>query len=255
MVPRDDEVAIVDMILVDWTRMGSSFCLAGVVAEGGKYRVVRPLLGRAQVAAVRKVGWSDFLLAGHARWEIFELVGPRPAPPDPPHVEDIRVRALQPRRRSATMQERKDILAATMPRAGEPLFGAPLSATRTAAFLQPQTGLRSLTTVIVANHQITFGGCGRGAAAEPDFRVTLPLPEVGERVLPCKDHHLLARVERKGVSLDQQLAELRAIVRGMGERVAVRLGLSRPFQQEDSREPPRCWLMADGFFSLDDPQP
>ncbi|HXG11727.1 MAG TPA: 3-oxoacyl-[acyl-carrier-protein] synthase III C-terminal domain-containing protein [Gemmataceae bacterium] len=32
-----------DMILLDWTRMGKSYCLAGVVAERGRYRVVRPL--------------------------------------------------------------------------------------------------------------------------------------------------------------------------------------------------------------------
>jgi hypothetical protein len=60
------------------------------------------------------------------------------------------------------------------------------------------------------------------------------------RNLPCKD---------------QQLAELRNVVGRMGSNVAVRLGLSRPFQQEDSRDPPRCWLMADGFFSLESPQP
>jgi hypothetical protein len=255
MIPRRTEVAIVDMILVDWTRMGSAYCLAGVVPEGGKYRVVRPLLGRAQATAVRKVGWSAFLLARHARWEIFELVGPRPALPDAPHVEDLWVRSLQPRRRSAPLEARRAILAVTMPPAGEPLFGAPLTATWSAAFLEPGTGGRSLTTLVVSPDQITFGACRRSGTAQPDFRVTLPIPDLGPRTLPCKDHHLLARVEQHGGTLDQQLAELRNVVGSMGSQVAVRLGLSRPFQQEDSREPPRCWLMADGFFSLENPQP
>jgi hypothetical protein len=42
------------------------------------------------------------------------------------------------------------------------------------------------------------------------------------------------------------------LVQQMGETVAVRLGLSRPFASQG--QPPLCWLMANGFFSLDDPQ-
>ena len=52
----------------------------------------------------------------------------------------------------------------------------------------------------------------------------------------------------------RQIATLNTAVMQMGERVAVRLGLSRPFQS-DARQPAMCWLMADGFFSLHDPQP
>jgi hypothetical protein len=40
----------------------------------------------------------------------------------------------------------------------------------------------------------------------------------------------------------------------MGDQVAVRLGLSRAFNSR-SGEPGVCWLMADGFFSLTEPQP
>ena len=255
MIPRTDEVSIVDMILLDWTRMGKTFCVAGVVAQDGKYQMVRPLLARFQDTAKRNVGWSAYQLAGHARWEVFELIGPRPAPPNAPHVEDLWVQSLRPRRQSATLEQRKGILAATIPPVDEPLFGTPLMATRTAAYLQPGTGRRSLSTLVVPRSQITFGACRRGWASEADFRVTLPIPELGQRTLPCKDHHLLARTEQNGGSLDRQLADLRNMVGCMGEQIAVRLGLSRPFQQEDSPDPPRCWLMADGFFSLENPQP
>ncbi len=55
--------------------------------------------------------------------------------------------------------------------------------------------------------------------------------------------------------LERQVERLRQIVRGMGEQVAVRLGLSRSFGDEQGVTPAGCWLMADGFFSLSDPQP
>src|SRR5262245_57022886 len=65
-----------EMILLDWTRMGKWYCLAGVVEQGGTFRVVRPLLAKFRAAPVRNVGWSAYLLDGHARWEIFELIAP-----------------------------------------------------------------------------------------------------------------------------------------------------------------------------------
>src|SRR5689334_21639566 len=86
------------MILLDWTRMGKAYCLAGVVVEGQFVRTVRPLLTKYRDAPVRNVGWSPFLIDGHQRWEVFELVGPEPAEPQPPHVEDVWVRTLRPRR-------------------------------------------------------------------------------------------------------------------------------------------------------------
>jgi hypothetical protein len=44
-------------------------------------------------------------------------------------------------------------------------------------------------------------------------------------------------------------------VRRMGDVVAVRLGLSRPFFARQESGPGYCWLMADAFFSLANPQP
>src|SRR5258707_13552008 len=123
-----------DMILLDWTRMGRSYCLAGVVAEGRSFRVVRPLPRKVQDVPVRNVGWSAYLLDGHARWEIFELVGAVPAAPEPPHVEDVWVRELRPRRRSASPQLRRDILAATAVPPPHPSFGVPLSTPRATAY-------------------------------------------------------------------------------------------------------------------------
>jgi hypothetical protein len=43
-------------------------------------------------------------------------------------------------------------------------------------------------------------------------------------------------------------------VEQMGEQVAVRLGLSRGFRSMPGRAESVCWLMADGFFSSNDPQ-
>ena len=41
------------MVLLDWTRMGKMYCLAGVVQQNGQLRVVRPLPAdnRAAVSA------------------------------------------------------------------------------------------------------------------------------------------------------------------------------------------------------------
>jgi hypothetical protein len=242
------------MILLDWTRMGKNYCLAGVVVQDGRYRVVRPLVARHRQASVRVAGWSPFLLDGYARWEVFELVGPQAASPEPPHVEDVWVRSLRPQRRSATAEERKAILAATAGGPAEPLFGVPLATTRSAAYVEPGSGRRSLAKLVVPSGGISFGGCRRTAAGEADVRVKLSVPEIGERVLAVKDHHLLSRAKQAGADLDRQLAALQAVVGQMGEQVAVRLGLSRPFHHEDDRDLPRCWLMADGFFSLSDPQ-
>ena len=72
-----------DMILLDWTRMGKTYCVAGVVLDNGRYRVVRPLLAKNRAAPVRNIGWSPWQLDGHARWEVFELIGPDPAEPQP----------------------------------------------------------------------------------------------------------------------------------------------------------------------------
>ena len=240
------------MILLDWTRMGRSYCLAGAVADGGTYRVVRPLLLKYRDAPVRNVGWSAYLLDGHCRWEVFELVAPVDATAQPPHTEDLWVRTLRPHRCLAAPAVRRAVLAATLTPPGELFFGVPFEPTRTAA-VRSGIGQGSLVTILVAAKDVAFTGSHRGSA-EPDIRVSLPVPGLGERSLPVKDHHLLARAEAAAPALEGRLQALNQAVRQMGEQVAVRLGLSRSFQPEE-RGPGLCWLMADGFFSLTDPQP
>jgi hypothetical protein len=243
-----------DMILLDWTRMGKWYCLAGAVEQNGTYRIVRPLQGKFRDAPVRNVGWSAYLLDGHVRWEVLELLVPEPAPSQPPHVEDLWVRALRSRKRLATPAQRRAILEATRAKPGEPLFGAALTWTQSSAYLPPDTGQRSLATLIVPGSQIRFHVSQREGTAGPDYRVVLNVPGSGERLLPVKDHHLLCRAERATTDLAGQQQELQRAVQQMGDQVAVRLGLSRSFQGEPGRSPAVCWLMADGFFSFTDPQ-
>src|SRR5688572_20495654 len=128
---------IMDLILLDWTRMGKSYCLAGVVAEKDRYRVARPLLAKPHDASVRKAGWSAYLLDGHQRWEVFELIDPEPAVPEPPHLEDLWVRALRPRRYAIPAEHRRAVLQATVARPGEPIFGECLTLTSASAYLPP----------------------------------------------------------------------------------------------------------------------
>jgi hypothetical protein len=243
-----------EMVLLDWTRMGRSFCVAGALFQDTHYRLVRPLLAKNRQAPVRNVGWPAYLLERHFRWEIFELIGHELADPQLPHAEDIWVQALRPRNRLASREQRRAILEATAPKPEESLFGAPLLTTRFAAYLPPGTGRRSLTTIIVPGDEVSFSFSRREGAPEPDIRVMLPVPPMGERLLIVKDHHLLRRAEESSSDPVRQIATLNTAVMQMGERVAVRLGLSRPFQS-DARQPAMCWLMADGFFSLYDPQP
>ena len=244
-----------DLILLDWTRMGKTYCLAGAVLDGGRLRIVRPLLARHRDAVVRNVGWSPYLLDGHTRWEIFELVGPHAALPEAPHLEDVWVRSLRPRHCLASAGQRREVLAATVAPEGEPVFGGPLVPTRAAAYLEPGTGRRSLATVIVPAAGIRFSASRRDGVADAEVRVSVPLPGLGERLLPIKDHHLLCRAEQAATDLDGQVAALGRAVQQMGERVAVRLGVSRSFQPADGRAPAKCWLMIDGLFSAADPQP
>jgi hypothetical protein len=244
-----------EMILLDWTRMGNSYCLAGVVLDDFLEEVVRPLPMQLQGAPVRNVGWSLALLGGHQRWEVFELVDRRqPTEAERPHVEDAWVRELRPLGRSASPEQRRSILSATACTSGPP-FGAPLTPTRTGAYLQPGTGERSLVTVHVPTCRITFGAFRYSGSGERHIRVTLPVGKLGERVLAVTDHRLLRRAEQVSEDIDRQVDALHLLVHKMGERVAVRLGLSRPFQHNGAGGEPRCWLMADGFFSLADPQP
>src|SRR5262249_32977601 len=71
---------VMEMILCDWTRMGRAYCLAGPAPAGDRWTFVRPILHNRPTAPVPNVGWSPFLLDGHCRWEVFDLVGQQ-APP------------------------------------------------------------------------------------------------------------------------------------------------------------------------------
>lgn len=243
-----------DFILLDWTRMGRTYCLAGAVVQAGQYRIVRPLPARAKDSPVPNHGWSPFLMDGHSRWEVFELVGPSPARAVPPHLEDAWVQALKPRGRLATPQERRAVLQATLAPAGKPLFGPAITHGQQGSFVEPGQGERSLASLVVATNDLQFTALWRDGAAQPDHRVSLTLPEVGRRILPLKDHFLLCRAEKESADIDEQLRFLAAAVRAMGSPLVMRLGLSRSFPSAAGR-PGRCWLMVDGFFSLDDPQP
>jgi hypothetical protein len=191
---------------------------------------------------------------GHSRWEIFELIGAVSAPPEPPHVEDLWVRSLRCLKKMAEPDLRRFILTRTMAPVGEAVFGVPLVTSHIGAYLLPGTGKRSLATVNVPAGRMRFESSWRVGAPEPDVRVWLPVPDLGERLLPVKDHHLLKKVEKAGVGPRERAKMLGSLIESMGEEIMVRLGLSRPFPGKDQHGPGFCWLMADGFFSVSDPQ-
>ena len=242
-----------DLILLDWTRMGHVYCLAGAIVQAGGYRIVRPLPAHGRGNPVPNQGWSPFLMDGHSRWEVFELVGPVPAKVAAPHREDVWVRALGPRGRLACREERRTILRATLAPPDQPLFGAALNHGHASSYLEPGSGERSLASVVLPSSEVHFTALWRDGADQPDYRVSLALPDHPRRILPVKDHFLLCRAERACADIDDRLGFLADAVRQMGAQVLVRLGLSRSFPSA-SGQPGRCWLMADGFFSPDDPQ-
>jgi len=244
----------VDMVLLDWTRMSKVYCLAGVVQYNGQFRVVRPLPSAQRTAPVRNVGWAPVVADGHSRWEIFELIDPKSAEPSPPHLEDLWVRNLKSRGTFADRALRRAILQATLAQPGEPWFGTPLTTTRSSAYIAPRAGQRSLVSIIVPNRAIRFSVSWREGTPEPDARVCLDVPELAGRSLPVKDHFLLRRAERASSAVEGRIQELTLAVAQMGAEVAVRLGLSRGFQATPGRTESACWLMADGFFSFNDPQ-
>ncbi len=242
-----------EMILLDWTRMGTTYCVAGAITQNGQMRVVRPLWVRHRQAPVRNVGWTPFVMDGHSRWEIFELVGPEPAVSQPPHSEDVWVRDLKPTRRLANRGQRRAILESTLTCPTRPLFGSPLTPTTSSAYLAPGAGQCSLTTVLMAADRVQFFATSRPHTAAADLRVRLGAPGLEGRLLKLKDHFLLRQAEQASPNLDGQLKCVQEAVRQMGDRIAVRVGLSRPFAPDGGE--PRCWLMADGFFSFADPMP
>src|SRR5579863_9304636 len=112
-----------EMILLDWTRMGNWYCLAGAVAEGSSWRMVRPLIARFRNGPVRNIGWSAYLMDGHCRWEVFQLVGVQPAEAQPPHTEDVWVAGMRSLKRLASLDQRRKVLEAGLRPAGAALFG------------------------------------------------------------------------------------------------------------------------------------
>jgi hypothetical protein len=245
----------VDVILLDWTRMGRTWCLAGAITQAGQIRIVRPMPARSRNSPMANNGWSPYLMDGHSRWEVFEMVGHEPALALAPHLEDVWVKALRSRGRLASPEQRRTILQVTQSPPNKLLFGSPLvSSHGDARYLEPGNGERSLASVEVLAGEVQFTALWRDGANEPDYRVRLALPGLDTPIIPVKDHFLLSRAERESVDLDARLKFLRSAVLRMGERIIVRLGLSRSFQSAGGR-PGRCWLMADGFFSATDPQP
>src|SRR5262245_43364142 len=112
VIPTAARCPGMDLVVLDWTRMGKVYCLAGVIEQAGGFRVVRALPLRRGGAAERSAGWSPFLFDGHTRWQAFEMVGPEPAPPEPPHLEDVWVRDLRPTQRLLDCDRRRAILRA-----------------------------------------------------------------------------------------------------------------------------------------------
>jgi hypothetical protein len=244
-----------DLILLDWTRMGKTYCLAGVVHQDGQYRVVRPMPRSNHPLPVRNIGWSPYQMDGRQRWQIFELVGPEKAPPLAPHLEDVWVRELRTNGQLADPDTRRAILENTAVGDGQPLFGAPFLCPNGKAYLHPGTGSRSLVTVFVPRDRIAFTVQRKPGIGDLFYRVKLSVPGLQDYLLPLKDHFLIERVRRIATTVEGQWQALTSLVGEMGERVAVRVGLSRAYSATGKDEDAVCWLMADGFFSITDPQP
>lgn len=243
------------MALLDWTRMGSSYCLVGIIIQQGQYRMVRPLLARLRDAPVRNVGWSPFLVDHCRRWQLVELVDPAPASAQPPHLEDLWVRELRPRDEILSGPDRRAVLEATLVPPGERAFGAELYRMRTAAYVKPGTGTRSLVSLIIHRRGLRFSIAHRSGRAEPDVRVTFLETALEGLTLAVKDHFLLRGAEQASADLEGRQSWMAGKIQTMGEQIVVRLGLSRPFPTQQEKGDKFCWLMADGFFSLTDPQP
>src|ERR1700733_13817365 len=156
--------------------MGRIYCLAGAIVQAGHIRIVRPLPARSRNSPLPNNGWSPFLMDGHSRWEVFEMVHPVPALSMAPHLEDVWVQALRSHGRAASSEHRRAILQAVLPPADKPLFGVELTQLHGCCWLEPGAGERSLTTVVLPSADVQFTALWREGAGDPDYRVRLPLP-------------------------------------------------------------------------------
>jgi hypothetical protein len=201
-------------------------------------------------------GWPAQLMNGRSRWEIFEMVQPVPEHALAPHLEDVWVRSLRPCNSRAAPEVRCAILQAGLAPDNTPIFGVELMWMRSGAqYLSPGTGNRSLATVMVrsAELQFTVDECQGAGESRLQYHVRLNLPRQQSAILAVTDHFLLCQAEQHSPDLDTRRQFLDAAVRAMGERIYVRLGLSRAISFTPD-QPGHCWLMADGFFSPDNPQ-
>jgi hypothetical protein len=176
----------VEIILLDWTRMGRLYCLAGAIRQAGQIRIVRPLPPWSRESAFPHGGWSAWQMDGHSRWEVFEMTRPAPAASLPPHLEDVQVQSLRPLGRLAPPEQRRAVLEATLAPPGKPLFGVELARAHDARYLSPGEGQRSLASVEVPASGVQFTALWRDGAEEPDCRVRLPLSELDSPILPVK---------------------------------------------------------------------
>src|SRR5262245_4470492 len=192
-----------EMILLDWTRMGKTFCIAGLIPDGSGLRAVRPmpsgtyaggvsanLHGPASTSRVsasassptippRNLGWFGAQLGAFHRWDVVSLIGESPAEIERPHTEDVWVNKLRSTGRTVPSEQRSAILRSTVVQGYRPHFGIPLLNTRTSAYLKPGIGERSLVTIVAPAHELFFEASKREGAADVDVRVRLKVPGVG----------------------------------------------------------------------------
>jgi hypothetical protein len=245
-----------ELVLVDWTQMGDFYCLAGAISQRGSICFVRPLPIRTRKSSSTFNGWPAPRIDGHMRWEVFDMIDPSPEQALPPHLEDAWVRDLRPCRKSVTAEWRRAILEAGVAQPDTPIFGVELKQLPSGScYLDPNTGNRSLATVMLPSAELQFTAhqCDGADASNNRYHVRLNLPGHSAAILAVKDYLLLRQAREYSTNLDSQVSFLNEAVRQMGARICVRLGLARPVSLATG-QPGRCWLMADGFFSPDDPQ-
>src|SRR5262245_57352930 len=85
--------------------------------------------------------------------------------------------------------------------------------------LDPETGTRSLASLLLTPQDVEFSACSRTGAAEPDIRVKIAAAGLQDRTIPVKDHFLLSDAEKATSDLEGQLRSLSAAIVAMGPQV------------------------------------